>query len=302
MDRGEGAPGESRDRVRGPPAGPRRTRVRSFGLDRRVRPRAHRQTQIGDGERGRVVDAVPDHGDRTALGPQPFHHGDLVLGQHLGDHLVDADRSGDRPRRRRLLSPVSNTVGGPACAARPPPRRWSPSPRPPRRRPRAPRRPQPTTTAVRPSLSASSLAWVTLGRESVVEAPHGHLAALHACVYAPRPGTFSEVLGVRRAPTRSSAPAAIGAGHGVLGGVLDGAREPQHLRLSRCPLGGVHVVRGRAAGGDGAGLVEDDRVDAPPRGLEHFRSLDEDAELGAAPVPTISAVGVAGSPVRTGRR
>ena len=37
-------------------------------------------------------------------------------------------------------------------------------------------------------------------------------------------------------------------------------------------------------GGDGAGLVEDDRVDLPGR-LEHLRALDEDPELRAASGP-----------------
>ncbi|BCP39833.1 hypothetical protein MINTMi198_52030 [Mycobacterium intracellulare M.i.198] len=42
-----------------------------------------------------------------------------------------------------------------------------------------------------------------------------------------------------------------------------------------------HVDQGHSAGGDGAGLVEHDRVD-PAGGLQHFGPLDEDAELGRA--------------------
>ena len=39
------------------------------GLDRRVGAGAHRQAQVGLGERGGVVDPVADHGDRPA--PRP---------------------------------------------------------------------------------------------------------------------------------------------------------------------------------------------------------------------------------------
>ena len=39
--------------------------------------------------------------------------------------------------------------------------------------------------------------------------------------------------------------------------------------------------QGHPAGGDGAGLVQHDRVD-PARGLQDLRTLDQDAELGAA--------------------
>ena len=53
-----------------------------------------------------------------------------------------------------------------------------------------------------------------------------------------------------------------------------------------------HVDERHLAGGDGAGLVEDDRVDAPGR-LEHLGAADEDPQLAPRPVPTSSAVGVA---------
>ena len=47
-------------------------------------------------------------------------------------------------------------------------------------------------------------------------------------------------------------------------------------------MSGDHVGQRHAAGGDRAGLVEHDGVD-PARRLEDLRTLDEDAELGAAP-------------------
>ena len=45
--------------------------------------------------------------------------------------------------------------------------------------------------------------------------------------------------------------------------------------------GGVHGDQAHLAGGDGAGLVQHDGVDAAG-GLQHFGPLDQDAELGAA--------------------
>ena len=83
----------------------------------------------------------------------------------------------------------------------------------------------------------------------------------------------------QRAETLSGA-GGDGVGDGVLGGVLECAGEAERV-------GGVGAVDGddvdecHAAGGDGAGLVEDDGVDLAGR-LEDLGSLDEDPELGAA--------------------
>ena len=44
---------------------------------------------------GRVVDAVADHGDLQATGLQLGDLGRLVLGEHLGEHLVDAEVAAD---------------------------------------------------------------------------------------------------------------------------------------------------------------------------------------------------------------
>ena len=69
-----------------------------------------------------------------------------------------------------------------------------------------------------------------------------------------------------------------GACDGVLGGVFDRADEAQ------CVVGvdavcGSHGDEGHASGSHGAGLVEDDGVDATG-GFEDLGSLDDDAELG----------------------
>ena len=69
------------------------------------------------GERGRVVDAVAGHGDPCALGLELVDDARLVLRQHLGADLVDAEPAGHR-RAVRALSPVAMTMRRPsACSA-----------------------------------------------------------------------------------------------------------------------------------------------------------------------------------------
>ncbi|QHE74223.1 hypothetical protein GFS60_07918 (plasmid) [Rhodococcus sp. WAY2] len=93
LDRAQGGPRQT-DRVRGgPQVTAHQRQVR--GLDRDVGAGAHGQTQVGLGERGRVVDTVADHRHHPTLVLQVLDHVDLVGGQHLGDHLVDPDLVGD---------------------------------------------------------------------------------------------------------------------------------------------------------------------------------------------------------------
>ena len=65
------------------------------------------------------------------------------------------------------------------------------------------------------------------------------------------------------------------AGDRVLGGVLHRRRQPERVAVAG------HVGDRERPGGDGAGLVEHDRVDRTRR-LEHLRPADQDAQLGAA--------------------
>ena len=71
-----------------------------------------------------------------------------------------------------------------------------------------------------------------------------------------------------------------GQGDRVLAAGLDGGGGAQRLVLGQ-PAGGRDVDEGHLAGGDGAGLVEHDGVDAPGV-LEHVGALDQDAEARAA--------------------
>ena len=73
-------------------------------LDGHVGAGAHGEAEVGLGQGGGVVHAVADHGDDLALALQPAHHVDLVLGQHLGDDVVDADLAGHGPCRPLVVA------------------------------------------------------------------------------------------------------------------------------------------------------------------------------------------------------
>ena len=132
-----------------------RTSVRSLASIGDVGAGAHGQAEVGLRQRGGVVDAVADHGDRPALGLQPADDVDLVLRQHLGDHLrrcrpraaTDCGDgrvvAGQQDRRQaegaQLADGLRALVGLTASATTRTPRA-APS--------------QPTATAVRPAASA----------------------------------------------------------------------------------------------------------------------------------------------------
>ena len=64
-------------------------------LDGDVGAGAHGDADVGRGQRRRVVDAVAGHRDDAALAPQPLDDRALLVGQHLGLDLVDAEPPGD---------------------------------------------------------------------------------------------------------------------------------------------------------------------------------------------------------------
>ena len=140
--------------------------------------------------------------------------------------------------------------------------------------------------AVRPDASASARARASSRGSSIAQSASEPFAADEDRVAvddAPHAeaGYVREVLrhGQRAEPRQR----ALGDGTGdrVLGGVLQRARQPQDFGLVGA-VGGVHGEQGHPAGGDGAGLVEDDGVDLAG-GLQDLRALDQDAQLGAAP-------------------
>jgi hypothetical protein len=55
-----------------------------------------RDAEIGLGQRGGVVDAVPDHGHASALRLQLAYLGRLLTRQHLRDNVLDSGLSSDR--------------------------------------------------------------------------------------------------------------------------------------------------------------------------------------------------------------
>ena len=76
-----------------------RTMPRQVALDQRdagalhrdVGAGAHGDADVGRGERRRVVDAVAGHRDDAALAPVALDDRALLVGQHLGLDLVDAE-------------------------------------------------------------------------------------------------------------------------------------------------------------------------------------------------------------------
>ena len=65
---------------------------------------AHGDADIGRGEGGRIVDAVTGHGDDAALALQPLDDRALLIGQHLGLDLGDAEAARDRLGRRAVVA------------------------------------------------------------------------------------------------------------------------------------------------------------------------------------------------------
>src|SRR3546814_16267275 len=58
--------------------------------------RAHRDADVGGGERGSVVDPVACHGDDPALLAQPLDDRALLVGEDIGFDVVDAEAPRDR--------------------------------------------------------------------------------------------------------------------------------------------------------------------------------------------------------------
>ena len=259
-----------------------RTSVMSAASIGDVGAGAHRQAQVGLREGGGVVHAVADHRDDLALGLQPGDHVGLVLGHDLGDDLGDAhlrrDLLGHGP-----LSPVSSTGD-------------EPEPDEPRDGGRAGRLDlvRDDEDASRPPVPADRDDGLTLtlcsslGLRQVRAAgtPTSRRAGLSrptttACPSTtpctPRPWMLSNDSGVGRSPICWAAPLAMACATGCSEA---SSRAPASRSSSSRVGAGVRddVEEGHLARGDGAGLVQHDRVDLAG-GLQDLRPLDEDAEL-----------------------
>ena len=79
--------------------------------------RAHRDAEVGERQRGRVVDAVADHDHRAqiGIGAQTLDDLELLLGGLLGVDAVDAELATDPLRDRTAISGhhryVANALG-----------------------------------------------------------------------------------------------------------------------------------------------------------------------------------------------
>ena len=234
------------------------------------------------------------------LGLQALDGLDLVGGQHVGDHVlgVDADLRGDRlgdaSRCRRSAGPGAAR----ARAAARWPRRWSSltasaTTRTPRAWPS-----QPTATAVPPAAWASSSASRRSAERCWDQSASRRRPTDEDGVPVDEP-LHAEALDVREVLDRRPAGRRRVAGAGgdrprdrVLGGVLERAGQPQDL-VGVLAGPGDDVDQGHPAGGDGAGLVEDDRCRRVRVGSSTSGPLIRMPSWAPRPVPTISAVGVA---------
>src|SRR3546814_1994365 len=68
-------------------------------LDRDIGAGAHGDPDIGLSERRRIVHAIPGHRHFASFGLQLSTDPRLVLGQHIGAYLVDAEAAGNGARR-----------------------------------------------------------------------------------------------------------------------------------------------------------------------------------------------------------
>jgi hypothetical protein len=249
LDRGEGAAGQADGVGGGAQVAADQGEVGC--LDGDVGAGAHREAEVGLGERGGVVDAVADHGHDPALVLQSADDVDLVLGQDLGDDVVDADLGGDG-RAARSLSPVSSTGRRPsarssAIASAEVSLTVSATTRTPRAAPS-----QATTTRCGPRLGGRAPRAEASGSDRPLSASS---AAAGDDGVAVDDALHAEALGVGEGLDRRQLdPSSIrdrggdGRSDRVLGGVLERAGEAQHSSSSVPAVGG-HDRRRRAPSG-----------------------------------------------------
>ena len=68
-----------------------------------IAPTAHRNPDVGLGQRRRVVDAVTDHRHLMPLALQALDSVSFTVRQHAGDHFVDACFFGNRVGGRGVI-------------------------------------------------------------------------------------------------------------------------------------------------------------------------------------------------------
>ena len=181
-----------------------------------------------------------------------------------GRAVVAGQQHGPQPERAAARATASAEVGLTVSATTISSARVAPS--------------QPTATAVRPAAAA-------VARAASSSAPSGPTSAGgRRGRGGPRRRPRRRALVVGEVVHRRERAELVARGardrprDRVLGGVLERAGQPQHLGVAART---VDVHERHPAGGDRAGLVEHDRVDAAG-GLEHLGALDQEPELCAA--------------------
>ena len=272
------------------------------GLDRDIGAGLHRDADVGGLERGGVVDPVADERHGAALGAELPDGVDLVGGEQPGPEVVDAEMLGDGGRHGCMIAGEHH---GPEAAAaqleegfprvflhrvgdreraEQPPAGGHPGGR--------------ARVVAEPPLYPGDVLLRDAFLAQQPRAPHDDPLAIDPADDAhPDPGLDAAGPG-----EGDAAPARFvhdGAGERMLGGVLHRGREPEHarLRVDRArvaPRAGSRLIPpspGRfvrhegldhagGAAGQGAGLVEDERV-RPVQRLDGGPVPDENAAGGS---------------------
>ena len=95
-------------------------------LDGHVGAGTHRETDVGGGECGRVVDAVTGQRDDAAFVAEPLDDVALVVGQDLGLDPVDAEPTGHGLGGDLVVAGEHDDLDAVARGAPRAPRAWSP--------------------------------------------------------------------------------------------------------------------------------------------------------------------------------
>ena len=207
-------------------------------------------------------------------GPAPWSRCDHGRPSPRAARRRSPRRCPPRPRPcgpRAALSPVSSTGRSPRSRSRATPSARAVLDGVGHRRAR-PRSDRPSRRGSRcsPRASARSRRGHEVGRE--VQAPVGAASARarppprdrrrRPATPSPRVDANDSTAGSVAVPSSSRAPSAMARGDRVLGRVLEGARRAAAPHRRSVPAAGDHVDQLHAAGGERAGLVEHDRVDA----------------------------------------
>ncbi len=254
------------------------------GGHRRAGPGGDRDAYVGGGQRGCVVDAVADHGDRAPLTPQFPHEVGLILREQPGPYGADAGGAGDGVGR------CPGVAGGQ--------HRLQPEAAEPGDALRAVGAQRVGDAEQQPQAAIDGDGDRGLGGAGQLGGQPARGRGVHAGVGEPgqrpglhlpgprrrghaAPGHGLDVLGAHRGEAAVFGGCHDRAGEGVLGGRF----RPGGQRERFAPVAAIQRLDAHDSGmahGQGAGLVQHDGCQ-PVHPLQALAAPDEEPELGTAP-------------------